>query len=330
MGIDGASATPTRAPHLLAGTAALCMLALVPLALAVYAAAELARYTPVYQPLVCEGQPAEFGPRKVGGGFVNISGTSAVTCHNPNPYDVEMSQAQPGRLLVMPNLESVGYTATQYTMLPAGASQTTETVLVGSLPMELALELLPRNNASFVLELDMQNKAGLSFLGMTFSVTERMNQFCGFTLQFHPQKIGAPACTTSLADLVIPDADASGALRFEADIDAATLASASRIKDAAFGTAIAVFACLWLAMWGCAYAALRRWQRAGALDAAAGAGAGAEAKAAPAQQDPEAGLEAPTAAAATLPTLLQPNVGKPRVVAAGAEKKQDEGTEGAA
>lgn len=217
-----------------------------------YAAAALARYSPVYAPIECTPQASRLGNTTVDATWVNATGTFEKSCWNPNAYTVRLSELSPGTVFVnSSSLREAGQSFLQGADIPARGRGTLETVVRLVMPKTEALALLRRPIVQVVLETRSEFEAAFRFLGHAFSSGEERTTFCGFEVQMVANKAGHMACAASLPALVIADVDTEEAGVELLHMSPEQSASMARKRNLTFGLAMGLSAALALALLAC-------------------------------------------------------------------------------
>lgn len=211
------------------------------IAIFVYAAVQLATFTPLYTPLECHQLHSGLGAPAMDLAWVNVSGSMKKECQNPNPYLIQVSERSSGKVFVKDGseLKLVGRSHVPNTEFPAHGNGTGESVMDIALPMAEATVLLAKPLLQVVSEVHVRSEAQPHFFGVAMSATEDKEEVCGFEVRMATQKVGPSRCAATLEELVIPDVDSEPEVSY-LHLDEQHLAEQELKKNAAFGSILAI------------------------------------------------------------------------------------------
>mmetsp|Transcript_6205 Transcript_6205/g.15223 ORF Transcript_6205/g.15223 Transcript_6205/m.15223 type:complete len:287 (-) Transcript_6205:123-983(-) len=221
------------------------------LALAIAAAVDLHRFTPVYEDVVCK--PTSTGLSSVQVSPLQVTIAVNIVCKNPNPYDIAVYPAGVGRALLGEAQQDVGRVTSAETVVPAAErGEVAQGTLVMNVQVQLGFfETLSLMSSllqgAFTIFFDLKLAVMIDpvILGLSAGLVEiQVQQSCGMQIQVLPsQDSGDCVCSdTGFDALIVPPIEEASAddMGISPDVSEETIEAAEQARDAFCGTVMAL------------------------------------------------------------------------------------------
>lgn len=193
----------TQRPHQVRCGAAALLASAPCFLLCLWAIALLSRFSPVFKPIRCTGGDQDFLPPAFDANGIALQATAKMTCSNPNSYPLQVFETSPGRVMVWPDMDSIGMVSVVPFAMPGKATVSMVANITMMIPMATALSLMSKGVAKVVLELNMQGTAEVGLFITTIRFTQDQPAKCGFHMKAQlPMTYGPPLCAATVDELV--------------------------------------------------------------------------------------------------------------------------------
>jgi len=222
-------------------------------ALGIVAIAEMRRYTPIYDDIVCVPNRTALGSVTTDPSL-HLRIDIDIICENPNPYDIVLTPGPAGQGLLGAEKRDFGVITTQPSFIPAAPAR--GQLSFGAVLVNMDVELdfwdslavagtVLAGNFSVYFELSLEVAVAPVVFGFSpASIGMGVHQYCGMQMQLIPSRdTGDPVCDKfSFDNLTVPTLDMKdpNSRGMRPEVSRQTLAEAEKLLYAVCGSILAV------------------------------------------------------------------------------------------
>lgn len=215
--------------------------ALLLLILGIYGTALYNRFTPVYEEVDCGDAETALNGISISGLKLQVGLLLTITCTNPNPYDIQITEPKQGKIYYATSLDELGVVKLKTGQINSGSSQIQ---LDGTLSLSgfAALSLISRITSGavhIVADIMFEGLIEENMVVTTLEIKPSYDQKCGLSLDVSSGQIGEMVCADKFDDLVISDIGISLKPGVSAlGVDQEVIDDGTRTKNNVLGTII--------------------------------------------------------------------------------------------